>query len=429
LAFGAHEGRPFLVFDLPEGETLQDLLGKAELTVTRAVLLGLQLCEGLEHLHRHGLVHRALLPGNVWVTQSPAADLLKLGPPRIGPATDISAPTRDRLYRPPERSGASDDYRADLYAAGMLLYVMCTGRDPSAEAVAEIAAGAPVPPPRAVSPERGISDRLERVILRAVAPSPDVRFGTAGELMAALQSAGARSTTPKRRPAKRPRKRAAMIGSIFATLAVLGATALRSNGGQRSSASPAAQAAQRPIIAANVTIDQRGTQATPPVEPNQKAAPGAVPARTEQVVATRSRAPSDDERSEIWSLLDGGRLDEGAARIKPLLSDDPEAAWPRLALGVLYYRKYWRHDAVKEWQLALAQDRDIRRDPQFEAYFCFMLDETWKAAGVTDLLNQLGAEAVPLLDHCVASAKTPRLRALASRTLDHLRQAERRSRR
>jgi hypothetical protein len=128
-------------------------------------------------------------------------------------------------------------------------------------------------------------------------------------------------------------------------------------------------------------------------------------------------------------LLDGGRLDVGAARIKPLLSDDPEAAWPRLALGVLYYRKYWRHDAVKEWQLALAQDRDIRRDPQFEAYFCFMLDETWKAAGVTDLLTQLGAEAVPLLDHCVASAKTPRLRALASRTLDHLRQAERRSRR
>jgi len=365
LAFGAHAGRPFLVFDLPEGETLHDQLGKPELTVTRAVSLGLQLCEGLEHLHRHGLVHRALLPGNVLVTQSPAADLLKLGPPRIGPATDISDATGDRLYRPPERPGGSGDCRADLYAAGMLLYAMCTGRDPSREVVAGSSAGASIPPPRAVSPEREISEGLERVILRAVAPSPDVRFGTAGELMAALRSAGARSMTPKRRPAKPPRKRTAVVGSIFATLAVLGASALRSNGGQASSASQAAQAAQRPISTANVTVDQRGTQATVPgrraptplgkaelpqreapappraamvmtsVEPNQKVAPGAVPARTEQAVATRSRAPSNDERSEIWSLLDGGRLDEGAARIKPLLSDDPEAAWPRLALGVL----------------------------------------------------------------------------------------------
>jgi hypothetical protein len=124
------------------------------------------------------------------------------------------------------------------------------------------------------------------------------------------------------------------------------------------------------------------------------------------------------ERSEIWSLLDSGRLDESEARIKALVSKDPDAAWPHLALGALYYRRYWRRDAVKQWQRALAQDPEVRNDPQFGAYLCFMLDDDWRAAGVTELLHQLGAEAVPLLDRCVASAKSPRLRSLASRALD-----------
>ena len=78
-----------------------------------------------------------------------------------------------------------------------------TGREPAAEVVASAARGEPVPPPRAVSPERGISVGLERVILRAVAPSPNVRFGTAAELMTALQSAGAPPAAPKRRAGRR----------------------------------------------------------------------------------------------------------------------------------------------------------------------------------------------------------------------------------
>ena len=167
--------------------------------------------------------------------------------------------------------------------------------------------------------------------------------------------------------------------------------------------------------------------AAPPVEPKQEPAAEAVPARAAQRPPTSGQ--SQGERGEIWSLLDSGRLDEGATRIKQLLSKDPDAAWPRFALGVLYYRRYWRPAAVKQWRLALAQDPEIRHDPQFGAYLCFMLDDAWQAAGVADLLNQLGAEAVPLLERCVASAKTPRLRSLASRALDGLPRADHRLRR
>jgi hypothetical protein len=156
-----------------------------------------------------------------------------------------------------------------------------------------------------------------------------------------------------------------------------------------------------------------------PVEPPPEIAPPAAA----PTVAPAAEAPAPDEQSEIWSLLDSGRLDEGATRIKPLVARDPDAAWPRFALGVLYYRKYWRRDAITQWKLALGQDAEIRHDPQFGEYLCFVLDDTWQAAGVSDLLDQLGAEAIPLLERCAASAKTPRLRALAARTLDSLRQA------
>jgi serine/threonine protein kinase len=444
VAFGAHEGLPFLVSELPEGKALRDELGKSELPLPRVLSLGLQLCEGLRHLHRHGVVHRALLPENVWVARSPAADLLKIGLPRIGQPTDASGGTRERFYRPPGRSAARPDHRADLYAVGALLYVMCTGREPPEEVMAATAAGAPMPPPRAVGPERGISEGLERVILRALAPSPQFRFGTADELVAALQSAGARPPNPRPRPTQGPRKRSVMFAAAFVTVALAGAGALRSSGGPQRSTSPAAPPAQpaqpaqpAPLAqpsttSAKAAVEPRAVapapprvaMAAPPVDPHRETAATPVPAPAAPAVAASSRAPLDGERGEIWSLLDSGRLDEGAARIKRLVYREPDAAWPRFALGVLYYRRYWRRAAVKEWGLAVAHDRAIQHDPQFGAYLCFMLDDDWKAAGMTELLAQLGAEAAPLLDHCVASAKSPRLRSQASGALEDLRRAD-----
>jgi hypothetical protein len=155
-----------------------------------------------------------------------------------------------------------------------------------------------------------------------------------------------------------------------------------------------------------------------PIEPKREPAP-APPAPPK--VAAPAEQPHDD-RGEIWSLLDRGQVDEAGARIKQLVFKDPEAAWPRLAFGAYYARKRWRGDAIKHWQLALAKDPELVHDPQLGAYLCFMLDDAWKAAGMTALLAQLGPKAVPLLERCVESAKSPRLRAQASRMLDELRQ-------
>ncbi|HXU65232.1 MAG TPA: serine/threonine-protein kinase [Polyangia bacterium] len=429
VAFGSHDGHPFLVSDLPAGKSLADELRAGDLTVPRAVSLGLQLCEGLQHLHGHGVVHRALRPDNVWIATSSAADVLKIGLPRIGPA--------------PEGSGARPDHRADVLAAGWLLYAMCTGRAAPADALA----GAPVPPPSTIAPERGISDGLERVILRAVAPSRERegRYATADELRDALLSAGIQPATGKRGAGGHSASRTAMLAIAFVTVAILGAGALRSRGGQAPVAAPAATpelatpAASAPPPAPPPPPATAVVKAPPPppapaappppAPPKQAPAPVvAVAPRAPDPAVPRAPAPAHGAHAEIWALLDSGRLDEGATRIKALVAQEPDAAWPRLALGVLFYRKYWRRDAVRQWQEALQEDPEIRHDPQFGAYLCFMLDDSWKAAGMTELLDHLGAKAVPLLESCAASAKTPQLRAIASRTLDQLRRPGRRSR-
>jgi serine/threonine-protein kinase len=398
VGFGVHEGRPYFVSELPAGRSLRDELGKPELTLRRALSLGLQLCEGLRHLHGHGVVHRLLLPENVWVS----GDALKIGVPRIG------------------SSSAGADQRADIHAASRLLYAMCTGQEPPAEA------GAPVPRPRAISPDRGISEGLERLLLRALSPSAQLRFGAADELLAALESVGALPPTPAR-PAPRSGKRTALVAGGLAVVAtVLVVAALRGGESSEPSAPPAAPIAQAPRPPVQPVVEPppppKVVVAPPPVEPKPAPPPAPIPPPVPAAPPAKAkpREPSPDER-EIWSLLDKGRTDEAGARIKSLVFRDPEAAWPRLAFGAFYYRKLWRGDAVKQWRLALERDPEIHRNPELGAYLCFMLDDSWKAAGMTELLAQLGPKAVPLLERCVESAKTPRLRAHASRALDALR--------
>jgi hypothetical protein len=144
--------------------------------------------------------------------------------------------------------------------------------------------------------------------------------------------------------------------------------------------------------------------APPPVAPSPPAPP----------------PPMSDEQAEIWSLLQTGKLDAAKARVSRLIAADPEAAWPRFARGEFYFQRFWRRDCIEDWELALAREPSLRRDPRFTERLCLMLDDKWQSAGVNRLLDLLGADAAPLLRQCEAAAKKPALRALAARALQRL---------
>jgi serine/threonine protein kinase/Flp pilus assembly protein TadD len=143
---GEHDGRPFLVMELLEGESLRDLVRGRPLPAEHLLELGLGIAEALEAAHARGIVHRDLKPANVFVAldgrQAKVLDfgLAKLrGQPRRGPSVAAtpdpaadSTPTQSGFasaaYMSPEQvRGETLDPRTDLFSLGAVLYEMATG--------------------------------------------------------------------------------------------------------------------------------------------------------------------------------------------------------------------------------------------------------------------------------------------------------------
>jgi non-specific serine/threonine protein kinase len=135
-------GANYLVMELVEGETLRDLL-KSALSVERSLEIAKQVLEALGAAHRAGIVHRDLKPTNIMVRADGYLKVLDFGlAKRTALAADMeSAPTTDMslpgeilgtiAYMSPEQiAGQNVDQRSDLFAIGIILYEMLTGRNP-----------------------------------------------------------------------------------------------------------------------------------------------------------------------------------------------------------------------------------------------------------------------------------------------------------
>jgi hypothetical protein len=439
--FGVDDGRPFYVWEPGPGKRLSEELGKPELTVARAVGIGLQVLEGLRHLHAHGVVHRALTADNVVLGTSLTGDAVWVGPPQMGvtgPGDRAAEAPADAAFHPPERKTGRPDHRGDIYAAGMLLYAMCTGRVPS-----PAAPGKAHPTPRTAAPDSAIDDALERTVMRAIAPAPDGRFQTADDFMGALQRRTAvdparlRPALPQPRSGRR--RMAVLVGGALALVLIGAVAVLRGRPPRRTAPTatepPAVTATEPPAVTpappppAVATAPPRPPAVPPPAPaptpppvappaPAERAAPPPPPTRAPPRAAA---VPSAAERAEIGSLLEAGSLDAADRRITPLITSHPDAAWPHLARADLYFLRRWRRNAVLEWERALELDPALRHDRGLAIRVCAILDAKWEEAGVPRLLVRLGPESGPLLRRCVASASNPRQRADAQRALARLR--------
>lgn len=201
---GRYGSQPFMVMKFLKGENLDALLARdGPLSASRTLHLLRQVCDGLEHLHAQGFVHRDVKAANVSVSADGHATLLDFGllreravagPTRIG--TAVGTPTH---MAPEQAMGAEVDLRADLYAVGVLVFECLTGgrtpfeaRSPSATMLAH-AQEAP-PDLRALQPD--LPEALTGFMVRALAKSPDDRFQSARDLLAALEAVLAAPAPP-----------------------------------------------------------------------------------------------------------------------------------------------------------------------------------------------------------------------------------------
>jgi serine/threonine-protein kinase len=192
---GKHGDMPYIVMELVEGPNLQEVLKRdGALPVERAVKIAEQVCDALAHAHAKGIVHRDIKPHNILLADGDHVKVTDFGIARARSAETITkthAIIGTVAYISPEQAkGEPATPASDLYALGVVLYEMLTGRVPfSGETPVAIAlkhVSEPPVPPSQYRPD--LPAAIEQVILKALSKDQTVRHVTAQELLRDLQN-------------------------------------------------------------------------------------------------------------------------------------------------------------------------------------------------------------------------------------------------
>lgn len=186
--FGTHEGCDFIVMEYVDGGTLRDYVSRSE-DLADIVRAYCQICEGLEHIHTQGIVHRDVKPGNILFTQGGTAKISDFGISRRMNSdtklTQVGTILGTSSYVAPEQiiSTKSVSPSADLYALGVCLFESLTGQLPitgdTEYAVLHAHLNEKPPPPSTLRAE--IPSTLDNITLLLLAKTADQRPATAHE--------------------------------------------------------------------------------------------------------------------------------------------------------------------------------------------------------------------------------------------------------
>ncbi|MCE9533206.1 MAG: serine/threonine protein kinase [Planctomycetes bacterium] len=209
IRVGEEYGIPYLSMPLLLGETLEQRLHRnPEFTVAEIIRIGIEIAEGLDAAHRHGLVHRDVKPANVWLEEPfGGVRLLDLGLARE--ITSESMLTHSGIvvgtpsYMSPEQAhGERLDGRSDLFGLGCILYQLATGFRPfdGSTPMLTLHQIASHHPARVSAIRPSVPAMLSNLIMELVAKNPDDRPASAAVVMERLR----RVSTLEAKPAKAP---------------------------------------------------------------------------------------------------------------------------------------------------------------------------------------------------------------------------------
>jgi serine/threonine-protein kinase len=177
----------FIVMEFVPGETLEAIITReGALDVARALDYTCQICNAVDHAHRHGVLHRDLRPSNVLVTGTGLVKVADFGTSRFleiaaHGTTVIGSPP----YMAPEQFRGKAVFASDIYSLGVTMYQMLTGtmpyESPSPADVDRLMSGELLSPPRLRNPK--IPKAINDIVVRAMAPEIHARYARAGELL------------------------------------------------------------------------------------------------------------------------------------------------------------------------------------------------------------------------------------------------------
>jgi serine/threonine protein kinase len=212
---GLHDGSPYLVSELLEGETLREALAGGHLSTWQALDYAIQIARGLAAAHQKGIVHRDLKPDNVFVTRDGRLKIIDFGLAKLTPAKEVSPNQTDLptatggtdpgvllgtvgYIAPEQLRGRPADARSDIFSLGAILYEMLSGRrafqgDSAADTMTAILRD---DPPDLSLTGQSISPGLERIVRRCLEKNPEQRFQSALDLAFDLEALSGLSGAP-----------------------------------------------------------------------------------------------------------------------------------------------------------------------------------------------------------------------------------------
>jgi Tol biopolymer transport system component len=204
---GSHDGAPYVVTELLEGETLRSRLATGALSPRKATEFAIQIAQGLAAAHEKGIVHRDLKPENLFVTEDGRVKILDFGlakliQPEAAASQQTSIPTASvgtepgvvmgtAGYMSPEQvKGQPADHRSDIFSFGAILYEMLSGRRAfkGGSAVETMSAILKEDPPDLSEINKNLSPGLDRLVRHCLEKAPAQRFQSARDLAYDLES-------------------------------------------------------------------------------------------------------------------------------------------------------------------------------------------------------------------------------------------------
>lgn len=207
LAFGEEDGQPYFAMELVRGKSLEHVLRTGRrFTTQETIAVGLAICRALKAAHDRGVVHRDLKPANLLIAQAALdeGDVgggIKLADFGIAKLFGGSGHTAQgnivgtaEYMAPEQAAGQAVDQRADLYALGLVMFAMLTGRPPflGRQVTEVIEKQRREPAPRVASVARNVPPALDALIDRLLAKEPSARPANAlavGRMLSAIDAA------------------------------------------------------------------------------------------------------------------------------------------------------------------------------------------------------------------------------------------------